>query len=194
LKHCPKCNAPVEDDQRFCRTCGEALPVEEAPVAEAPAEEAPAEFSAEVSAPEEEVSRPAEREVLPGKAPIPEQPKETAPVITVGGWVKICLLWVAIPMVLSIIAGIFGGVFGAENPATLLMGGLAGLSGIVFMVVCAFHKKINPSMRNFFKAYIILTFVAIVLTIVVVVFLMLVLAAAVPVEEFRSIMDSIPLP
>jgi len=94
---------------------------------------------------------------------------DLAPIVTVGSWIGTFLILLAVPLVLSILAGILSVFLDFYNPITLVVYLLASFSSIILMFYYAFSRKVNPSKRNMFRASLIMTAITVVLCIVIVV-------------------------
>ena len=88
-----------------------------------------------------------------------------APIVKTGEWIGSLLIVFLVPLALSIIAALVEQLTGGGVAATILSI-IALFSGLIIMLIFALGKRFNPSKRNFFKAYLIITVIMIVLLIV----------------------------
>ena len=114
--------------------------------------------------------------------------EDWAPIVKTGEWIGSLLLVALVPLALAVIAVLVEQLMGAGVVPTVLRI-VAGLSGLLLMFWFAFGKRFNPSKRNFFKAYLILTLICIVIGIVLGVVFFMFIAQNVSSTELTEITD-----
>lgn len=123
------------------------------PIAEPVAEEAEVFTVPDVEEPKQE------------QIPVTPQP-QLYPVVTMGNWIRTLLIISLLPMALNLIGAVFS-LLGTVGLIVALPFYLVGsLMPLGLALYFAFSKKVNPSKRNFFKAYLIIGVIAIVLVLV----------------------------
>lgn len=175
--NCPNCGGEIQENSAFCLTCGAKLA------------DPAAESSVPVSVPGETADFSGEYYGESGAAPASQsQTPAMAPVISLGNWLGTMALWMGIQLAMAFVTGIVGAFLGFDNIAAILLQILTGVSSLIFAVVCAFHKAINPSKRNFFRAYLIAMVAVAILVFVLLVVFVVVVAAAAPMDELEELL------
>ena len=89
-----------------------------------------------------------------------------APVVSVGHWIYTILMMILVPVALAFIASAIGE---STNDMTVyrVLSVIAVLSIVVLAFIWAFNKRTNPSKRNFFRAYLIILAVCVIIAIIV---------------------------
>lgn len=184
--NCNVCGTQITNEKaRFCPNCGATLNPEEQP--------------AEAAAPATAAAAAAVRE-QPGPEPQPEvDPRQRilfnedwAPIVKTGDWIGSLLIVSLVPLALSVIAGLVDQLIGSPHFVSTILYVVAALSGLLLTIWFAFGKRFNPSKRNFFKAYLILTIIAIVICIILaVVFAAFLVNNASQFQELQELTDII---
>lgn len=97
---------------------------------------------------------------------------ELAPIVKMGSWFGTLVLWFLIPLAVGVIAAIVSTVmppYGIGRILSTILWIVAVLSSLIFMLILAFNKRVNPSKRNFFKAYLLLCLILVAITIVLII-------------------------
>lgn len=194
--HCPVCGLEVSAKDAFCVSCGaklqqpaeetpaepapaeanpvEEVPVTEAPVMEAPAPPTPAEAPQAAQTPPQQNFRdpfgPSTGEVQDAAPVRPFFEDNLAPIVKTSSWFGTISAWVLIPLALMILGEVGAFFIPGKVAITLPALGLilGGIYALVFLFVMAFSKRINPSKRNFFRAYLLWMLILLVLYIVLI--------------------------
>ena len=89
-----------------------------------------------------------------------------APVVSVGHWIYTILMMILVPVALAFIASAIGR---STNDMTVyrVLFIIANLSIVVLAFIWAFNKRTNPSKRNFFRAYLIILAVCVIIAIII---------------------------
>ena len=89
-----------------------------------------------------------------------------APVVSVGHWIYTILMMILVPVALAFIASAIGE---STNDMTVyqVLFIIANLSIVVLAFIWAFNKRTNPSKRNFFRAYLIILAVCVIIAIII---------------------------
>ncbi|NLF79734.1 MAG: zinc ribbon domain-containing protein [Clostridia bacterium] len=179
---CKSCGAEMSDNNKFCPACGADLREinQEADVAtaEAAGEAAaaqPADAPADASADAAPVTAAAPATAA---APLPPQagPFETAepqffdddlaPFVTTGQWLLTLILLVVLPVAAYVAAAIIGNLVDNAVVLTVLPPVASFITFLILVLVWAFGGRANPSKRNFFRAYLLVILIMIVVTVV----------------------------
>ena len=106
-------------------------------------------------------------------------PDDLAPIVKMGSWFGTLILWFLIPVAISVIAAGVSAVLphhGIGGILATILWIVAALSSLIFVLIMAFNKRVNPSKRNFFKAYLLLFLIL--LVVLIVLFIILALTSA----------------
>lgn len=92
---------------------------------------------------------------------------DLAPIISTRNWFGTMLLLLLVPLVVGIVAAVVSSLVDNSLLHTVLSL-LAGFSGLIMILIFAFGKGINPSKRNFFRAWLLLALIMLVLVVVLI--------------------------
>lgn len=179
--NCPKCGAAVGPNTAFCLACGAKVnqpqPAQPQAAVQQPAVQRPAAVPPAAAPPQYAPPRdPFAPQPGMGNAgnaapPHPQQPAffddDLAPIISTRNWFGTMLLLLLVPLVVGIVAAVVSSLVDNSLLHTVLSL-LAGFSGLIMILIFAFGKGINPSKRNFFRAWLLLALIMLVLVVVLI--------------------------
>ena len=179
--NCPKCGAAVGPNTAFCLACGAKVsqpqPAQQQAAVQQPAVQQPAAVPPAAAPPQYAPPRdPFAPQPGMGNAgnaapPRPQQPAffddDLAPIISTRNWFGTMLLLLLVPLVVGIVAAVVSSLVDNSLLHTVLSL-LAGFSGLIMILIFAFGKGINPSKRNFFRAWLLLALIMLVLVVVLI--------------------------
>lgn len=174
---CKLCGAEMSEGNSYCLACGAKM--EETPQKTSAPQITNADASPTGSMTYHTI--PSYQESVPTNgASAPPPPMSTVappsffednltPVVSVGHWLLALLILFLLPLAVAVICGIVS-AYVAEPILIFILGLLPALSALILILVWAFNKRTNPSQRNFFRAYLILLIIGIIIGVAAVVF------------------------
>ncbi len=180
---CPHCSAENEPGNLFCQNCGRPLTAagSAAPQPDAMQPTAAMANVAAAAAP----GNPYAYQPPAGNIPCAgvNPPVPSVPVVSTGNWLATILIWTLLPIVFYVAFFIFTA---AGLPAWALISAvLAGGSELAFTFIMAFHRRVNPNKRTFFRAMLILY--AIYLAVFIILIIVLSIFFAANLEALQSV-------